>query len=459
MFIGRIEESKKLNDFFKDEKSRLCAVFGRRRVGKSELINHCLEKSDSKKVYFECKQTTEKNNVNSITELICETFNYPSFSFESFEKLLKFMYELGEKEKIILVLDEYPYLREVVIGIDSIIQGMVDKYKNSKTKLVLCGSYIDVMKTLLEEENPLYGRIDLTLEVKPMDYLDSSLFYPSFSNADKVRLFSVFGGIPYYNKLIDCKKSVRENIIDLISSDSARLENEISSYLKSQLSKINNANEAIEIIARGYSKYKDIYEQAGVEKAPTLISALDKLVSMEIVKRVSPINDEANKKKTRYIISDQLSHFYYKYIYKNKSRIKMMDSNAFYDRFIDDDFETQYVPKSFEEVAKEYLIRQNKKGLLSPPFDMIGKYYYDNPIEHLNGEFDIVTHDEMGYVFYEVKFKNKPITMRMVDDEIEQIKKCEIKSNRFGFISRSGFDFSSESLILISLDDIYDYDK
>ena len=78
------------------------------------------------------------------------------------------------------------------------------------------------MKSLLLHSNPLYGRIDLTIELKPMDYYDSSLFYPNFSSEDKIKIYSVFGGIPYYNRLIDDSKSVKENIIELISSNGAR---------------------------------------------------------------------------------------------------------------------------------------------------------------------------------------------------------------------------------------------
>ena len=73
------------------------------------------------------------------------------------------------------------------------------------------------MKSLLERENPLYGRHHLTIDLKPMDYYDAARFYPDFSAEDKVRLYSVFGGIPYYTRLINPKLSVRENIIELIS--------------------------------------------------------------------------------------------------------------------------------------------------------------------------------------------------------------------------------------------------
>lgn len=154
------------------------------------------------------------------------------------ESLLRFLFRTSEKKPLILVLDEYPYLRENAKGLDSVLQSVIDEYRDrSNMKLIICGSYVDTMKELLAKQNPLYGRIDLTLNLKPMDYYESALFYPAFSDEDKVRIYSVFGGIPYYNRLIDGKKSVRENIIELIASPGARLENEVSMYLSSEISK------------------------------------------------------------------------------------------------------------------------------------------------------------------------------------------------------------------------------
>lgn len=170
----------------------------------------------------------------------------------------------------------------------------------------------------------MYGRVDLTIELKAMDYYESALFYRSFSDEDKVRLYSVFGGVPYYNRLIDNSKTVRENIIDLIASPGARLENEVSIYLNSEISKINNSNAVFETLAKGFSKYKDILDQSHVSSAPTLVDVLDKLMRMDIVKKESSINDENNKRKAGYYICDNLSLFYYKYIYRNASRMQVI---------------------------------------------------------------------------------------------------------------------------------------
>ncbi len=457
MFYGRENERKKLHTMFLSDGQMISLIYGRRRIGKSELIKQGLKETNLKSIYYECKQTTERNNVDSLAELIGEIFDFPKPAFENIEVLLQFLFKMSEKEPMILVLDEYPYLRENSKGLDSILQSIIDHYKDtSHMKLIVCGSYVDTMKALLEKQNPLYGRIDLTLNLKPMDYYESALFYPEFTEEDKVRLFSVFGGIPYYNRLIDAKKSVRENIIELIASPGARLENEVSMYLNSEISKITNANEVFEALAKGFSRYKDILDQSNVSSGPALIDILDKLMRMDVVSKEAPINDENNKKKSGYFISDNLSLFYYKYIFRNLSRMNIMDSDVFYDKYIVEDFETKYIPKSFERICRQYLIRKNRNGLMDEVFEKIGKYYYDDPIEKRNGEFDIVTLDDRGYIFYEAKFRKDPVTESTVQNEIRQVEQTGLECYRYGFFSKSGFTCKEgERRILIELKDLY----
>ena len=294
------------------------------------------------------------------------------------------------------------------------------------------------------------------IDLKPMDYYESAEFYPGFSPEDKVRIYSVFGGIPYYNRLVDDGLTVKENIIELIASPDARLEDEVIMYLKSEISKIVNANEVFETLARGYSKYSDIYAQSHVSSGPTLIDVLDKLIKMEVVIKEAPINDESNKRKAGYTICDNLSLFYYRYIFRYMSQMNVMAEEVFYDKYIKRDFEEFYVPHQFEKIAKQYLIRCNRQGKIDPPFMKIGKYYYDDPENKTNGEFDIVTQDESGYCFYEVKFKRHAVSAEMIEEEIRQVKRTGLNCRKYGFISRSGIENRSrEDVIYIDLEDIY----
>lgn len=457
MFYGRIKQKKSLLNMIKKDEQMICVIYGRRRIGKSELIKQTLKETDVQSIYYECKQTTERNNVDSLAEIISDTFQFPKPSFSDIEELLNFLFKKSEDSPLILVFDEYPYLRDNVKGLDSIIQSVIDKYKDtSHMKFIICGSYVDTMKALLAKQNPLYGRVDLTIDLKPMDYYESAMFYKDFSDEDKVRLYSVFGGIPYYNRLIDSDMSVKDNIINLIASPGARLENEVSMYLSSEISKITNANEVFEALARGFSKYKDILDQSNVSSGPTLVDVLEKLIKMDVVKKEAPINDENNKKKAGYFICDNLSLFYYKYIFRNISRMNVMDSEVFYHKYIEEDFETKHVPKVFEDICKQYLIRLNKEGKIDEVFEKIGKYYYDDPMNKKNGEFDIVTLDDKGYIFYEAKFRKEPVTESMIKEEILQVDQTGISCYKYGFISRSGF-FCDESddRILISLGELY----
>lgn len=460
-FIGRVEELKKLNKIINSKDFAATLIFGRRRVGKSELVKYVLKENEELKIYYECKEVSEKSNVQGLSDILSEELNLPKLKFEDIESILKYIFELSINKKMILVLDEYSYLKKTINGIDSILQVLIDKYKDtSKLSLIILGSYVDIMKSLLLHSNPLYGRIDLTIELKPMDYYDSSLFYPNFSSEDKIKIYSVFGGIPYYNRLIDDSKSVKENIIELIASNGARLENEVSMYLNSEISKIVNANEVFEALSKGYSRYSDLLSQSHVSSGPTLIDVLDKLIRMGVVSKMSPINDSNNKKKFGYYISDNLSLFYYRYIFKYLSQMKIMNADFFYSKYIEQDFEQQYVPHVFETICMQYLIRKNKKGEIKPVFEKIGKYYYDNPKEHTNGEFDVVTQDEKGYVFYEAKFRKNPINSSIIENEIKQVKSTGLNCYKYVFISKSGFQCDrNENVDYIELDDFFDLEK
>ena len=456
-FLGRAEQRKKLHRILDKDSQAVSLIYGRRRVGKSELIKQVLRESDIAGIYYECKQTTEMNNVESLAVLIAGEFHLPRPAFANMEEVLDFLFQKACGQKMIFVLDEYSYLRDCVTGMDSILQSLIDKYSESSSiKLILCGSFVDIMKSLLYNENPLYGRMDLTINLKPMDYFESSLFYPEFSDEDKVRLYSVFGGIPYFNRLIEPGLTVRENITELIASPGARLENEVSMYLKSEISKIINANEVFDALARGFSKYSDILSQSHVSSGPAMVDVLDKLMRMEMVEKQAPINDENNRKKMSYRIVDNLSLFYYRYIFRYLSQMNVMEPETFYDRYIKEDFETVYVPRIFETVCRQYLIRLNRRGLLEEPFEKIGKYYYDDPVRKRNGEFDIVTKDAKGYIFYEAKFRKEPVTQEMIQAEISQVKETGFECYKYGFMSRSGFTAKQEeSLILISLEEMY----
>lgn len=456
-FLGRKYDVKRLNGFIDDDFKKTLLVYGRRRVGKSELIKQCLSASSIPNIYYECQQVAQEITVRNLSELISEYFHLPRLSFRDMEELLDYLYQKSKEQPFILVLDEYPYLRQKVDGMDSILQSLIDKYKDqTNMKLILCGSFVDVMKSLLSNSNPLYGRIDFSMYIKPMDYYESALFYPNFSNEDKVKTYSFCGGIPFYNARVNDRISVKENMIQLIASNDALLLEEVPMNLNQEISKIDNANDVFSVLAKGYSKYNDILSRSSIKASPTLSDVLNKLIKMEMVQKVAPINAQDNKKRSGYFINDNFTLFYYRYIFNSLSQLHVLPEDVFYERYIKKDFEEQFVPHRFEEICKEYLIRKNKNNELPVAFDLIGKYYYDDPVNKRNGEFDIVTQDPNGYIFYEAKFKNKPVNEEMINKEIKQVDATSLSPYKYGFISKEGFlSEPDDKMIFITLSDLY----
>lgn len=442
MFCGRTKEINKINDLLSRDGFQSCLIYGRRRLGKTELLKHCLLNKNVKTIYFQAKQSDERSNVDEFTSLIEEEFNLSHLYFNNFIEAFKFAIELSKKERLYIVIDEYPFLRKIINGLDSYLQNIIDFNQDNKNLyLFISGSSASIIEEMIGADSPLYKRFSLKIILHEMDYLEALPFYESFNNEDKIKLYSAFGGVPFYLKYIRKEKSVEDNIIDILSGDSSLLEDDITILLKNELTKINNANAILSAIA--YKKahhYSDILSKTGINSSPVLNEVLDKLMKMDLIKKVSPINDVNNRLKCKYIISSNSIRFYYRYLNSNLSNKTKLDELDFYNYYIKEDFETQFVPKVFEDIVKDYLVLKSKKHELDYLLLDVGTYWYDDPINKRNGEFDVVTCSNEGYRFYEVKYKDKKLTKNEIIKEIEQVNNTSLEAISYGFISKVGFE-------------------
>lgn len=457
-FIGREEEQKAINYILEEhDKYRGAIVYGRRRLGKTELLKHCLLNKGIPCIIFQCSQTNEAVNTDRLTAIVENELKLSNLSFKRFTDVLRFIFEYSKEKEIYLVIDEYPYIRKNIKGLDSLIQEIIDKYHNqSKMKFFLSGSSISTMESIQSTGNPLYRRFHLSVLVREMDYYDSAKFYPTFSNEDKVRLYAAFGGVPYYNEQINPSLSVKENIILLLSGKYSHLLEEITVNMKEELSKINNANQVFSAIALGAFHYTDILQQAHLPNSSALYDTLEILSKMDLIEFISPINDKTNKKKSGYRISDSSLAFYYRYIFSRTSQRELLDDDGFYEEYIKDDFEQRLVPQKFEKIAKQFLIRLNKKRKIEPLLIDLGTYWYDDKINKRNGQFDVVAKQkDGGYVFYEAKFTSKPLSIAEINKEIEQANATGLYAAAYGFISKSGFKEKNSNYRLYDLKDLY----
>ena len=313
-FFGRKNELNTLKELYDSDSYEGIIIYGRRQIGKSELLKKSFEQCRHICIYFECTKATVEMNTDNLAEVIARRFAIPKPAFDSMSDAIAFVASQAMDEPVVLVLDEYPYIRDTAGVMDSELQKVIDTYKTkAKLKLILCGSYVDVMKSLLSENNPLYRRFSTSMNITQMDYYESALFYQDYSPEEKLQIYSVFGGVPYYNQFIDTKLSVKQNILKLILEKNGRLSGGPEQYLEQEISKMANANEVFFAIAKGKCKFSEILSKSHVSSSPALANVLNRLISMDVIVKNVPINDE-NEKKCLYRISDRFSLFYYTYI-------------------------------------------------------------------------------------------------------------------------------------------------
>lgn len=461
MFVGRQVEMAALDAFFHDDRSNLAVVLGRRRVGKSTMIAEALRRSGVKYMYFTCLRAQAVDNLRMLVRELEEHFRLPRHVRENpdFKEILDEIFTLARDETFVLVLDEYPYLRKELPGCDSLLQMCLDRFKhNSKLKIVLCGSYIGVMREMLQEAYPLYGRAKPTIHLKPMDYYDAAQFWPGFSNEDKIRLYAVTGGTPFYCAFVNPTLSFKENVIDLALSPVGRLAEELENVVAMEIGRIVHANSILSALCAKPLKNQDLIAQSKL--TPSVMQYVsDRLIEIALVEKVAPINEPNNPKKTFYGIADPLAQFMYTFVRPNINQLRSGDLGAMWDELIARRFEEHYVPKIFERVAKEFLIRRNRAGRISPMFQLVGTYSYNDPRTRQNGQFDVVTKGADGYACWEVKFRNHSMTRAEMWEEIEQVKRSPLDCSRFGFISKAGFRERPDdpNITCYDLNDLFDF--
>ena len=239
MFIGRDNELKELSEKLNNDRFESILIYGRRRIGKTELIKEAIKNLNFVSIYFECKLSLLNENLIDFNNEVNRVLNC-DFRFDSFKKILKFLFDYSRKEKIVLVIDEFPYLLQSKALIISDIRDLIDEYcMNSKMKIILSGSLVQVMKNLNDSSSETYGRFTSIIPLTAFDYFDSSKFYDNYSNEEKILMYSVFGGVAFFNSLIDSSLTALDNIKKLILNKNSILQLEVENMVISEVSKIS----------------------------------------------------------------------------------------------------------------------------------------------------------------------------------------------------------------------------
>ncbi|MCI8424725.1 MAG: ATP-binding protein [Adlercreutzia sp.] len=456
-FFGRHEELKRFQRQFSDSKSATL-IYGKRRVGKTTLIRRAAESFPGNFLYYECVRSSIRDNLDRLTRLIAELSQSPYLHFNDFSEPFAFLSSLGRKT--LVVIDEYQYLKSLGREgeIDSLFQAAIDAMGDG-VHVVLSGSYISVMKELLEEDNPLFGRFGCMINLKEFGYLDASRFATAASAREKAELYSVFGGLPFACSKMDSRTSLRENICSLLLENGSPLRTYMEYVLFSEVSKVSNANRVLESLGNGKKRYTEIEASTHAAQNGATDKHLKMLLGMQAIEKIQPINRIGDAKKTFYTIADNLVRFYYTFVFGNENYIEIQGPKGYYDSTIEPAIE-QFISRRFEGIAREYFAMEAKRGGNPRSIADVGTFWYDDREKRANGEFDIaLRHLSGAYSFYEAKAFSRPMTKTECDAEAAQVRRAAnltgIEVASIGFVSLEGFDFDSDEYDLITGADLY----
>lgn len=460
MFIGRKEEIKKLKELLNGDQYKSAMIFGRRRVGKTEIIKQALQGEKGIVLHCECKNVLPSINLSLLEKEAKLVLDLPAYvKFSSFDELFEAIFAAAKTQKIIFVLDEFSYLPlGGDDGADASLARIIDLRKNEDLhlKLIVSGSYCDLMQSIVDRSSPLHGHFDLIEEIHEFDYYDAAKFFPAYSDEEKFKAYTVFGGLPYALSLVNPNQSVEDNIKDAFCSGASAMTFLCQEMVEGEGAKVASLNSVLNLVALGKHKFSDLVSALGKSSRPEY--ALAKGVGLHFLSKVAPINDDRNKKLTYYDFEDNLLRFYFRYIFPNTSALGFMGKDIFYREMVEPDFSKYYLPHAFEKVGKEFLIRKNKIGDITPPFFKIGTYSFNDSKSRKNLQFDVVTQDKNGFISYECKYTKDPIGVSEIREEDNQTSSSPLPFYKLGFLSRNGFTEEAKAKAGISycLDEFYD---
>lgn len=466
MFIDREEELKLLKELYCSKKFEFLVLYGRRRIGKTTLLKEFTKDKDV--IYFSSQEKNDALNLSDFSSIVKSFFNGSHYvDFASWQNLLSYIGDKADDDnRIMLIIDEFPYLAMENPSIKSILQHTIDlSWKSKNIFLVLCGSSVNFIENeVLGSKSPLFGRATSKFELNGFDYYISSKFFPNYTNEEKILSYGILGGIPTYLEQFDSNKTIIENIADKILKTGAFLKDEPQTLLKMELRDPGVYNSILEIIADGSDKMSIISDKIH-EESQKCSKYLSTLQTIRVVRKAVPLGETDASRKTIYQICDIYFQFWYKFLFKNKSRYEIIGETKAAEEIMKSDSISSYMKSIFVRICYEYMTIEAKEKRLPIIPDCIGKWWGINQSTKKHDDVDILALDRKNEkaVFCECKYSNELFGKSEFEDLVTSSNAFpEIKTKFFFLFSKSGFtdwvikeSQRRNDMKLIGLDDLF----
>lgn len=438
MFVGRERELASLNRLYLSDKFEFAVIYGRRRVGKTALINRFI--SDKKAIYFMGVESNAKQNLENLSKNIIEfeTGIQAETAFASFQAALEYVFKLAEKGRLILAIDEYPYVARSSKSLASTLQLLIDKYKDrSKLMLILCGSSMSYIEDhVLAYKAPLYGRRTSQMKIMPFDFAETCRCVQNFTDENKALVYGMVGGTPQYLLQMDDRLSIEENIKNTFLNPASSLFEEPENLLKQEVREPALYNAIITAIANGASRMSEISTKVG-EDTSVCATYLKNLMALGVVQKEAPYGEKASRKSI-YSIDDNMFRFWYRFVPENHSMIGRGATDLAYKRIAP--YLSDYMGKVFEEICKQYLWRLLLSGESPVQFKELGRWWGADPFTRSQTEIDIMgEQDKDTALFGECKWTNEKVDVGVLETLIRRSKIFHYSKIHLYLFSKNGF--------------------
>lgn len=440
MFIGRDFELKTLNDLYKEDKFQFIPISGRRRVGKTRLIEEFVRGKDA--IMFKAVPGNENINLSMFNELVSgETEPL------RLDRILWRAEERSKGKRLIVVIDEYPNLVENAKHNGGLINNFIEAVKDtSKLFLILCGSSMSIMESeVLGKESPLYGRRTGQIRLRPFDFETSKKMLTGFSLTDTVSLYGLVGGIPYYLEQFDPSKTLEDNIRDRYLNPTSVIAGEPELMFLTEFRKPATYYSIIHAISKGRLTPSDIAQMLGM-KIDLVSHMLGKLTILGFVGKDEPLG-RGKTKDVHYVIKDRLLASYFTFIYPAYKDMSASDIDDAL-KHIEADL-SQYLGHVFEDICREYV---QKHG-----YPKAGKWWSGPK------EIDVVASNDDTLLLAECKYRNELTDADLIDELLDKSKSVNPKnlSKRYALFSKSEYTrvakirAETDGIELINLKDMF----
>lgn len=436
-FYNRKQEIELLKNKFANLKSgELLVIYGRRRVGKTELIRQFIKTIPKNKLYFYVDLVEKQGLLDSLSKTVQEQLN-ETRKFTDFSDFLDYIASKSDN-KFILVIDEFQRFLETAPQFITQLQNYWDqKLKDRKILLILVGSSIGMIQKITSSKaGALYGRAT-KIKISPFKYVDFRTMFKELSEEEKVITYAVFGGTPYYlEKVKKVDGEIHKKITELLLIKGAELFEEPKNLLEYENVRIHaKYNSILQAASSGKETIKEIQDFTGItiNIMPAYIKRLDEL--LDLLNKKNPVLGK--ERLGRYCLKDNFFSFWYRFVFSNQTALNLGNFKLVQD-IIKENLNA-YVGRVFEEVCREMLILYINKELKGYvlDFENIGSWW-----NRSGEEIDIVAYNYKSrkILVGEVKWTNSQADIDIIDELLRKSKMISFNGEyKLLFISKNGF--------------------